>query len=93
MLLNLFKPVLHIEESFFSRDIITKEYTLRATVEDSRYRPEWFLPRGVPNLKLDNFLVETNHEWAEFYADGNLVLKFKLIVHDSSQQARLANTL
>ena len=93
MLLNLLKPVLHIVESFFSRNIITEEYTLSATVEDSRYRPERFLSRGVPNLKLDNFLVETNHKWAEFYADGNLVLKFKLIVHDSGQQARLANTL
>ncbi len=62
MLLNFLEPVLHIVERFLPRDIITKEDTLSATVEDSCYRSEGFLTSGVPNLKLDNFLVETNNE-------------------------------
>jgi len=45
----------------------------------------------VPNLKLDDLIVDSEAEAAELDANGDLMLPLKLIIHYSLHEARLAD--
>ena len=45
----------------------------------------------VPDLELDNFLIDSESVAAELHANCDLMLLLKLIVHDALHQTRLAH--
>jgi hypothetical protein len=46
----------------------------------------------VPNLKLDDLIVDSEAEAAELDANRHLMLTLELIIHNSLHEARLADT-
>lgn len=46
----------------------------------------------VPNLQLNDLIVNLKSEMTELHSDGDLVLHFKFIVHNSFHEARFTDT-
>ena len=49
------------------------------------------MARRVPNLELNHLVLYFDAERPEFDPDGDLMLSFKLVVHDSLHEARFAD--
>ena len=47
---------------------------------------------SVPNLQLDNLIVDSESVGAELNTNGNLMLLLELVVHDSLHEAGLAHS-
>lgn len=73
------KPVLHILKTLHIINGVCKNTRVRITIKDFSYRPEIFLPRRIPYLHLDHFVVDFDHVRVELDTDGDLsVHKFVL---------------
>ena len=48
------------------------------------------LTYSVPDLQLDNLIVDSESVGTELNTNGNLMLLLELVVHDSLHEARLA---
>lgn len=72
---------------------------------DSKTMPEWnrimevkdqvdepFLTGGVPNLSLDDLVIDTNTPSGEFYADCGFGLKTELITRKPGEEIGFAHT-
>ena len=91
VLLNFLKPVHQRHEGLVARDVVSEEYAVGASVEDSCYALETFLTGGVPNLDLDNLIVDRQVVAAELNSNSDLVLLFKFVIHHALHEARLAD--
>ena len=52
----------------------------------------FFLTYSVPDLELDDFIVYLEAIRAKLYSNCDLMLFFKLIVHDSLHQTTFSNS-
>ena len=58
-------------------------------VKNLRYALELLLAGSVPNLELENLLLQLDEECAELDANSHLVVGHKLIIGQPVQEARL----
>ena len=92
VLFDFFVPLGQIIKSLIASDIVSKEHTVRTSVEYSGYWLVRFLAGGIPDLHLDDLVFDTETIGAELHSDGDLVLSLEFIVHNSLHQATLADT-
>ena len=101
MFLYFLKPVNSVNKSLVSSDIISQENTVRSSVENTSHTLErllitfWLgkiLASGVPDLKLNNFILDRASKRTKLYSDGDLMLSLELVVLDSAHQTTLTYT-
>ena len=92
VLLDFFEPLHEGDECLVARDVVGEEDAVRAAVENAGDGLEAFLAGGVPDLDLDYLPVDSEVVAAELDANGDLVLRLELVVHDPLQEARLAHS-
>ena len=92
MLLYFLKPVNSVDKGLVSSDIISQENTVSSSVENTSYTLERLLASGVPDLKLNNFILDRASERTKLYSDGDLMFSLELIVLDSAHQTTLTDT-
>lgn len=73
-------PCRQIIECFQACYIVGQKYAMRSPIEYFRYALETLLARSVPNLQLEDLLLELDKECSELDAYGDLVIGHKLVV-------------
>ena len=92
MFLYFLKPVNSVNKSLVSSDIISQENTVRSSIENTSHTLERLLSSSVPDLKLNNFILDRASKRTKLYSDGDLMLSLELVVLDSAHQTTLADT-
>ena len=92
MFLYFLKPVNSVNKSLVSSDIISQENTVRSSVENTSHTLERLLASSVPDLKLNNFILDRASKRTKLYSDGDLMLSLELVVLDSAHQTTLTDT-
>ena len=92
MLFDFHQPLLNVREGFFAGNVVAEEDTIRASVEDSCNWAERLLTSGIPDLQLDNFVINFHDEATKLHTNRNLMLKFEVVIHHSCQQAWFTDT-
>ena len=92
MLLDLFEPVNGVHEGLVSGDIVGEEDAVSSSVENARNTLEGLLASGIPNLKLDDFILDRASERTELHSDGDLMFSLELVVLHSAHQATLTDS-
>ena len=92
MFLYFLKPVNSVNKGLVSSDIISQENTVRSSIENTSDTFERLLASSVPDLKLDNFILDRASKRTKLYSDGDLMLSLELVVLDSAHQTTLTDT-
>ena len=85
------KPSFYTRVRIFTCDIITEENNISTSIENTSDWTERLLARCVPNLELGDSLIQLDDKRTKLYSNGNLVLKFKIFIHHSWEEATLTN--
>ena len=92
VLLDFLEPVDSVHKSLISGNIVSQEYAVSSSVEDSSDTLERLLACSVPDLKLNNFVLDGTSERTELDSNGDLMFSLELVVLHSAHQATFANT-
>lgn len=65
---------------------------MAALVIGTCYRPKTLLTGGVPNLELNHLAVDVHCLKSEIYSDGSEVVFVELVVCETEEKARLADS-
>jgi len=87
MLFDLLQPAPQVLKGLVPCDIVREEDAVGTTIENSSHRLERLLSSGIPDLELDDFVVNLEAIGAEFDTDSDLMLLLELIVHDAFHEA------
>ena len=74
-----------------SSNVVDQQSSRRAAVVTTGDASEGFLSRRVPDLQLDQFVVQVHHAGAEFDANGQVMDGLEALVGELKQQTRLSD--
>ena len=80
-----------MHECLFSGNVVRQEYSICTSIKDSSNRFKAFLASRVPNLRLDDLVVQLNLQVAKFQSDGDLMVVAELVTREAVQQAGLSH--
>ncbi len=92
MCFELSIPLLTRIERFFTCYVISEEYAMSSSIENSSDRLVRILSSSVPNLHLYYFAFNLNSERAKLNPNSYCVIRFKNIVHNPFHEARFSNS-
>lgn len=91
VLLELAEPTLHVLISLGLRDVVHQHRTHRTTVVRAGDGAVTLLASGVPDLRLDDAVVDGHRSRGKLHTDGALALHVELIAREPAQEVRLAD--
>ena len=89
--IDLVQPSLHRLKTLHVGHIVHDDDAVRAAVVRRRDRPKSFLPRGVPNLKLDRLTLQLHSANLKINHDRRDIRPRVRIVREAKQQTRLTD--